>query len=128
MNLSSLFMISICLCSYGLLTWALAKEYATTFPYCLNQDDKERCIPCPDNAKCIETEIQCDERYFFQRGQCLPLHLADTSKQEDLNIKYQKDNPTSKRTFLITVEIIATMSLFVFVFVQFRQTTNQKEA
>lgn len=128
MNLANFFLIGICFCSYGLLTWALVKEYATTFPFCLNDDDQERCIPCPDNAKCVETEIQCDERYFYQRGQCLPIHLAETSKHDDLNNKYQKDNPTSKRVFLITIEAIATCSLFLFMLVNLRQINNQKEA
>lgn len=128
MNFHTFLLIGVCFCSYGLLTWALIKEYATTFPFCLNDDDTERCIPCPDNAKCVETEIQCDERYVYQRGQCLPVHLADTSKQDDLNNKYQKDDPTPKRIFLIIIESIATCSLFVFILVQLRQTANQKEA
>ncbi|KAK8838732.1 hypothetical protein M9Y10_032771 [Tritrichomonas musculus] len=127
MNLNSFLVVALSFFSYGLLTFALVKEYATTFPYCLNDNDNERCIPCPDNAKCIETEIQCDERYVFQRGQCLPVHLVDTTKQEDLANNYQKENPTPKRIFLTTIEVFATCSLFIFVFVQIRQTTNPKD-
>lgn len=118
--------IFISICAYGLFTYAIIKEYITTLPFCQNGKENEKCIPCPNNAKCVQAEIQCDERYVYQGGQCLPIHLVETSQKDELNSIFHKENSIEKRYFLLCIEFIISIAFIIFVIVQIRQGTSFK--
>ena len=105
-------------------------EYMTTLPFC-SSDYQDRCIPCPSNAKCLESEIKCDERYFFQDGQCLPLHILDAAEKSENETNenpsnYQRQDQFPKQIFLILAETFASISLIVFFIVSYYQARNSK--
>lgn len=121
-----LFSLFVCISAYGLLTFAVVREYRTTLPYCIDNNEKGQCIPCPENAKCVETEVQCDERYAFQNGQCVSMIVLENDEESDsVPTNYLKESQTPKQIFLFTIEIIATIIFIFFVFIQLHQNRSQ---
>ena len=103
-TMGSILIAITAIAAWSLLSWGVYTDYQSTLPYCLEDEEQGQCRPCPDHAKCIRREIQCDERYKFQDGQCIPMHIEDTEQHGGL----VKDTAHYKRMYLITVEGVAT--------------------
>ena len=105
-TMGSLLVALVAMAAYGVFSWGIYNDYQSTLPYCLEDEEQQQCIPCPDHAKCIRREIQCDERYKFQDGQCIPMHLEDTDQHSTMI----QDTAHQKRLFLLSSEGIATVA------------------
>ncbi|KAK8846358.1 hypothetical protein M9Y10_020370 [Tritrichomonas musculus] len=122
-----LFLLFVSFSAYGLLTYAMFKEYLTTLPFCADSNEKGQCIPCPKNAKCVENEVQCNELYTYQNGQCIPVIIdAENENAEIPTMNYQKESQLPKQIFLIAVEAVASISFVSFLFIQFYQQRKSK--
>ena len=120
------FLLFVGFAAYGLLTYAIFKEYLTTLPFCADSNEKGQCIPCPKNAKCLENEVQCDELYTYQNGQCVPVIIEENEKSEVPLINYQKENQLPKQIFLISIEVVASISFVSLLFIQIYQQKRSK--
>lgn len=114
--------------AYGAFVFALYQEYLTTLPFCINDEKKQQCKPCPKNAKCIENEIQCDERYYLQEGQCLPVHVDMPDKTpEPKPHPNQTSSQKQKQYFIFGLGAFATFVYISFIVVQARNDKNAKQ-
>ena len=121
-----IFLLFVGFSAYGLLTYAMFKEYLTTLPFCADSNEKGQCIPCPKNAKCLENEVQCDELYTYQNGQCVPVIVEENEKSGTPSINYQKENQLPKQIFLASIEVVASVSLVSLIFIQLYQQKRSK--
>ena len=125
MNLITISILILSIFSFILFSFSIYQEYIKTFPFCSEEDISDLCTPCPENAKCIETEIKCDERYYYQDGQCLPFDVSHDNR--DLITNHIRNNSKSKKVFLITFEIIEFSSIVIFIIVNIHQFNIKKE-
>jgi hypothetical protein len=103
--------------AYVIFSYAMVNDYQALFhlrEFCTDDEDTDQCIPCPANARCLKDEIQCDERYQLQGGQCIPVHLDDSQ----LPKVGKSDDSSAKQLFYFAAEIWATVIFVAFLAVQ----------